>query len=508
MQSSVVAAQDTVRQSFFFPKHAVDRFGDFGKTPKADGIYRLRYSPDGKLLAMRSRENIVSIVDVEKKKILCEVEGHENNWIETIDFSPDSKFFITAAGSSEKVKIWNSQTGKLESEIESDAAAGYFSRGGDEIHLLGETHVESYSWPGVQQTGKRKWKSQNETRVAMSGDGRLVFTYRPLNRQIYQTQLVDLETKSRINLDGPTSIPKMIVVSPNRLWAAAVYHRDSKIRLWDLRDPHSKHYSLVKHKETAQSISFSSDNRFLISSGWDEKVYAWDVLTRQAIGEFAGHTDHVNATAFSPLDFKFASGASGTTDCSTIIWDLLPFIAPEIKPNAKDDLETAWKQLGLNTTGRSFEGTAAFVAAKDDGVAFMEEKLGKSLGRQSTGGVAELIDLLNSPEWEVRENATAQLMKLRGQIEDELRVAQKTCATGEVRYRLAMILKKKVQRSKASIVDLRRWHRMIFALEQIASDKSQSLLDRIAAGHPDVDIANDAKDAYRRNVRRKELSVL
>lgn len=206
------------------PEHAVWRFGQHGQSTDSNGIYRLQYSGDGKLLATRNRRNVVAIYDVETRKQRCEVSGHENNWVETIDFSPDAKFFVTAAGSTEKIKIWNTLTGKLESEIDTDGIAAYFDDSGDVIHVLGETHVETYSWPGVQMTTQRKWKSDNLTRAGMSHDGRLVVAYRTLNRQIYQTLVVDLETKSKVPLDGSTSIPKSVVVSRNNLWVGCRSH--------------------------------------------------------------------------------------------------------------------------------------------------------------------------------------------------------------------------------------------------------------------------------------------
>jgi WD40 repeat protein len=486
------------------PKHATQRFGKTGKIPKANGVYRLKYSPDGGLLASRNSENIVSVYDVNKQTTLCEVDGHDNNWIETINFSPDSRHFVTAAGSGEKIKIWNAQTGKLENEIDTDGSAAVFSSDGEEIHVLGETHVESYSWPGVQMTRQRKWKSQNETRSGMSEDGRLVVSYRSLNRQIYQTQIVDVETKSRINLDGPTGVPKWVTISPNRLWVAIAYHRDSKIRLWDMRDPHNKKFTLIKHEETVQSLSFSNDNRFLISSGWDEKVIAWDLLTRQIIGEFTGHTDHVNATAFAPLDFTFATGASGTSDCSTIIWNLEDFILFQVQPATEDDFDSIWKRLGLNSMNHAMKSAASLIKIEDNAVAYLETKTATDLQVQSSGSCAKLISMLGSRDYEERESATQELMKQRTNFEDELLAALKKCKYAEIRYRLTMILKKKVRRVTASVVDSRRWHRIIFILEQIASDKAQALLSKIASGHQDIDIARDAKDAFQRNELRKE----
>ena len=242
------------------PQDAIWRIENPENAREANGIYRLRFSQDGKLLATRDRENVVTIFNTQNRKQLCEVSGHENNWIETIDFSPDAKKFVTAAGSNERVKIWNSQTGKLLDEIDTDAKAAYFAADGTEVVVLGPKHVEHYAWPGGQQVSRRSWRRQAEQGVAMSADGELVVAFRPLKNPFYQTQVIDLENNSKIDLDGPRGIPKCVVISPNKLWVAASYHPDPKFYLWDLRDPHKSKYVLAGHTERVQSLAFSPDN--------------------------------------------------------------------------------------------------------------------------------------------------------------------------------------------------------------------------------------------------------
>ena len=486
------------------PKHAVWRMGEYGHPTDSNGIYRLQYSHDGKLLATRNRENVVSIYDLKTRKQLCEVSGHENNWVETIDFSPDSKFFMTAAGSSEKIKIWNTLTGKLDSEIDTDGIAAFFDDSGNVIHVLGETHVETYSWPGVQMTTQRKWKSDNLTRAGMSRDGRLVVAYRTLKQQTYQTLVVDLETKSKVPLDGTNAIPKSVVVSPNKLWVAVAYHRDPKVRLWDLRDPSQKKYTLAKHGETVQSISISADNRFLISSGWDEKVIAWDILTRQMIGTFEGHAEHVNATACSPLDFSFASGASGVNDCSAIVWTMKDLLFPRVPEPDLDDFDSIWTGLGTSSLKNSLRATHSFIRGGEMFLDPLGKRIQSSVTESSSGSFEENIQLLTHPEYAVRENATVELIRVRGQAESRLRRVLAETASPELRYRIGKILKTKIARPKSTLIEMRRWGRIILALELINSRRSQEMLASIADGHRDFDVARDARDSFERNELRKK----
>lgn len=508
--NSIAAAQDQVQalepeSQESIPEHAVWRFGEYGHATDSNGIYRLEYSPDGKLLATRNRENTVAIYDLKTRKQVCEVSGHENNWVETIDFSPDSRFFATAAGSGEKIKIWNAATGKLESEIDTDGIAAYFDESGKSIHVLGESHVETYSWPGVQRATQRKWKTDNLTRVGMSRDGRLVIAFRTLRAQVYQTLVVDLDTKSKMTLDGSTSIPKSVVVSANNLWVAVAHRRDSKVWLWDLRDPGQKKYSLAKHDETVQSISISPDNRFLISSGWDEKVVAWDMLTRQPIGQFKGHSEHVNATACSPLDHTFASGASGVDDCSTIIWNMSEHLFPDVAEPKGEDFESIWRGLGTESLGNSLRATSSLVRG---GELFLEplfQRIKSQVTDTSSGTFEENIQRLTHPEFAVREQATEELIRVRGQADNRLRRELAESHSPELRYRIGRILKTEIARPASSLIEIRRWGRIILALEQISSNRARQILEAIAGGHRNVDIAQDARDSLVRIELRAKL---
>lgn len=488
------------------PEHAVWRIGEFGDTPKAVGINRVAFSHDGQLLATRNRDNLVSIYDVDRRKKLCEVSGHDNNWIQSIDFSPDAKYFVTAAGSSEKLKIWNSQTGKLVDQVDTDAHSAYFSDDGTQLIVLGVSHVERYSWPGVQPISKLKWHEPTSQRAGMSRDGNLVVAYRTSNRRIYQSFVVDLANKSKIELDGAIAIPKAVAISPNNLWVAASYHRDPKIHLWDLRNPHKSRYELKQHKETVQSLAFSPDNRLLISSSWDDTAIAWDLLTRQEVHQFLGHTENVNATAVSPLNLTFATGASGLTDTSAIIWDLKPTLFPNRKAYERASFNQLWNGLGASFVKTSLGATARLVESHPGYLPALADRIEKEVGRRATSDeVAAAIDRLDSREFAIREQATERLMDLRVQAERQLRDVLAQTISAETRYRITRILQQPIERPKVNFTDLRRWHRIVMALEAIDTPQANELLSKIAGGHPDVDVCNDARASVERNEQRARL---
>ncbi|MEM9940874.1 MAG: hypothetical protein AAF939_04720 [Planctomycetota bacterium] len=478
------------------PEFARFRIGQSGPCKEANGFYRLKYSPDSKLLAARNRDNLVKIYDLSNQDLLCEVDGHENNWIETIDFSPDGTLFVTAAGSSEKVKIWNSRTGKQEGEIDTDASAAYFRNDGTQIVALGESDVEIYSWPDLKIIQRQKWKSGNDSRAGMSTDGNFVIGYQSLPRQIFRTFITNLKTKNRVPLDGPTGIPKSVAISNNGWWVAAAYHRDSSIRLWDLRDPHEKKYTLTLHTETVQSLDISPDGRFLITTGWDEKVIVWDLLTRQEIQIFEGHSDHVNAVDFSPVDLSFATAASGNRDCSILVWDLKSSLW-DFNVN-HESFDQLWIDLGKYNLKSAYNAVNAISQSSDTFLDWLENKTGDQFSTKVSKEVVELIQQLNSPKYRLREQATQDLIRIRNRNEFLLKAELQRTRNPEIKFRLARILETKTKRPVLVLNEFRRWQRLIFALELADSERAKSWLARISMSHEHPDISAAADEALER----------
>jgi len=498
------------------PRYAtwqIGEFGEFGDGGKStNGLYRIEYSPDGRFLATRNQGNVVVVYDLSTRKSICEVEGHEQ-WIETINFSPDGNFFVTASGGSDDVKIWKTQTGSLESKIDAGGSNAFFDQTGELINVLGETHVQTYSWPGLQMTQQRKWKGGAETAKVMSQDGRYVIAFRKLNKQFYATMLVDTVSNSTVALAGASANPRTAKVSPDNRWIAATYDRDPKIRLWSIEDPKAGRYTLNGHKETVQSLSFSPDNRFLVSSGWDQHVIAWDLLSRQAIKKFEGHQGHVNATACAPFGFAFSSGASGAKDCSLIAWDMEEILfaghdllQPKFELSAAQQFDSIWKSLGAGSLRLSMAATSEFAAGGDFYLDTLEERIEDTISIDRSGTTEEYLRQLNDPRYKVRQRATEALLKMVREVETRLRAELRRTSLPEVKYRISMILAQEPPKAKSDLVVARRWYRIILALEKIRSERSQAILKAVSLGHRDANIASHALASYQRNLRRQELA--
>jgi HEAT repeat protein len=201
----------------------------------------------------------------------------------------------------------------------------------------------------------------------------------------------------------------------------------------------------------------------------------------------------------------FATGASGTSDTSTIVWDLKKFVVRPQPAIVWNDFDKVWTRLGANSLKDSLDATSQFIAGGDEFLDLLEKRVGTMLDAKTPGSIDESIKLLDHPEWAIREEATLHLMTMRGKADVELRLAYDEAESPEIKCRLSRVLKKKFSQPKSNVVDLRRWSRIVFALEQINTRRTQTLLKNLAAGSTDIDVSIDAQDAFQRNERRNAL---
>ena len=478
---------------------AVWQFGKTGADSESNGYYFLQYSPNGRYLAARNRDNFVEIHDVKRRVQLCEIGGHESR-ILRVEFSPDSEFFVTSApGVGEKTKVWETQTGALATTLPVDTLSARFSTDGKQLIVLGERDVHRFEWPGGKKLASRSWGNDADQPMAISRDGQLVASYRSIKNQTYQCQVSDVQNDSQVMLDGPTFQPRSILISENRQWLAAVFVRDSKVCLWNLHDPHQLKFRLEGHDDTVQSIAFSADNRFLVSTSWDKTSIVWDLLTREPIKRIKGHTEYVNSSAFSPVGLQLATGASGKSDSSVIVWELSDFLFPvEPRPVTAESFDQSWRELGSAFADKALNAVNDLRHSMSEIGPHLVDRVGTLNSMVSLDQLQAWLSDLDDPKFSVREKATLLLQKSRGPADALLQEALRKTTSAEVRYRISRILRTEVTRPKISLTELRRLHRSVFLLELVNDAMSRDLLQAIATQHPHIDIARDAAAAVKR----------
>ena len=81
----------------------------------------------------------------------------------------------------------------------------------------------------------------------------------------------------------------------------------------------SLHLKTLKgHKRIVDTLDFSSNNKFLISSSSDKSVRIWDLKTNETAHNFDLGNHRVQDLRFAPGGQSFATAGA---DSSVIIWD-------------------------------------------------------------------------------------------------------------------------------------------------------------------------------------------
>ena len=495
------------------PKYATWRFGDYGDDAAANGIYRLAYSPNGKFLATRNQENTIAVYDVAKRNLLCEIDGHEYR-VTSLQFAPDSQTLMTSAkGLDEKIKIWEPMTGKLIREIDVESTHSIFSENGRWIFALQREHVSKFDAANgklVSKSGFRKGAFQAK---AVTRDGRYVFVSHLMSRANI-TKRIDIESESSVILPGPNKLLNAVTVSPDNRWVAATFRDDPRVRLWDMSSPNDKNYYLAGHKNRAQSIAISPDNRFLVSTSWDQTSIVWDLVSRSEIGKLEGHTEHINSSAFAPDSLTVATGSSGETDSSVIVWDLEKAIFPQPpKELTPDAFQISWNLLGSSIGRRALDAVNDLRHSNPGDVfEFLGDKLQIDNEAHSSKSIEKWIADLDSPKYAIRQTATSRLIQSLANAESLLRAMLETDCSPEVRHRIMQILSQEVVRPPIELNELRRSYRAIHILELMAAGENSKqhaldILKRVSLGHRHLDIAREAASAAKRISERNSKRV-
>jgi WD40 repeat protein len=75
---------------------------------------------------------------------------------------------------------------------------------------------------------------------------------------------------------------------------------------------------LEGHTDGVWSVSFSSDDKHIVSGSWDKSVRVWDALTGEMLKVLEGHTGRVSSVSPSNDDKRIVSGS---LDTSVRVWD-------------------------------------------------------------------------------------------------------------------------------------------------------------------------------------------
>jgi RNA polymerase sigma factor (sigma-70 family) len=300
------------------------------------------------------------------------------------------------------------------------------------------------------------------------------------------------------------------------------------VRLWDVTTGQEKH-ALVGHRHYVIDMAFSPDGRLLVTAGERESTFVWETATGKRVSALPdGLPIGASAVAFSldgrflatalpngairlweaatwtvrneykghrdrPTTLTFAPGGqllSGSLDTTVLAWEIRP---PRVAVSVT--FESAWNDLAKREAGEAFKTEGSFLAAPADAVKFFAEHV-RPVEAPDPKRIQRLLDDLDSDQFAVRKQASAELEKLGELVAPALGKALKGEPSTEARRRIEELLKN--IDNIAPQGELLRSLRAIEMLELIGTPAARKFLEKLATGGPEARLTREAQSALQR----------
>ena len=279
-----VVPKDTIGTTWALPEGAIARFG------KGD-VHDVKLSPDGTYFAVATGMG-VWWYDVSSMSPISLWET-ERGLISSVDFSHDGKW-IVISNWDQVIKVLDVQTGECVYQIEGQSAFAHiaFSSNGkwiataDRSGIVKVLDIQRGVCLAQMDRGIHEWQSNDISQLEFLPDGRLL---------------------AATAQNSKTYSPDDQVLNPDTEgYQTYVWHPET---------------GEVVVKFAGRNFAFSSDSRLLAGAAADETlndanridrcVSVWDVTTGKRIAHFTGHSDWVDAVAFSRCG-QFLASSDGT----------------------------------------------------------------------------------------------------------------------------------------------------------------------------------------------------
>nr|MBD2222450.1 CHAT domain-containing protein [Calothrix sp. FACHB-1219] len=210
--------------------------------------------------------------------------------------------------------------------------------------------------------------------------------------------------KARNYLNGHSSTPTTVVISPNGKMIATV-SKDKTLKLWDLQGQELTK-SRLKYYVGVTQVAFSPDSQTLATVIHNKTVQLWDLQTNHQLGTLLQNNAAVTSLAFSPDGNTLATAS---LDRRVILWNL-----------QGHELPTRFRQEDAAITSLVFspDGKTIATATKNHTVKFWDLQ-GKELAKTSFADKSGETSLVFSPDRQTIATVTKNNTILLWDLQDK-----------------------------------------------------------------------------------------
>jgi RNA polymerase sigma factor (sigma-70 family) len=424
------------------------------KTPANVDRLRYTFAPDRKLQAEWHLHPVIRLCDYETGAEIRQLKGHTKE-VAMVRFSADgSKIF--SLGYDQTFRVWDTATGaqlrllnvgesKIRGEFEVSPDERWLSV---DLGTPGEPVLRVWDLQTGREGKPPELPSEFVHSCAFTRDG------------------------TRLIVTGGTRARVLSSKEASAGW----------LLIWDLttQSVHTKR----SVPGGAATSAISTDDRTLLTGGFDGAIRLWELATGTERRAFHGHDSQVFQVVASLTGRHLASGGA---DGRTFIWD-----AYASQSVVAIDLAQLWTDLAASEGNKAFKAMCHLTARPTQAVAMIRERL-QPAPAIDPKRLQELIQALDSDRFAIREQATADLRRLGHEAETAIRRKLEDKPSAEAKERLMGLLVKMPAFSSDELREMRA----VEVLERIASPDAVDLLKKWA-GDASIRIAKDAAAAGKR----------
>ncbi len=279
-------------------------------TGHTSAVGYLAFSSDGRILASGSADGTIILRD----RITGEqttLIGHTHR-ISDLAFSPDGKT-IASDSRDGTIRLWDAITGEVKYTLTKDSdRATMLSFTPDGQTLVSVSWEDKINlWNSITGEDKKTFAMHPDcstTGAAFSPDGKTIAIGSD-NGIIY---VQDLDTgELKMTLSKHKEHVDNLTFSPDgkTIATSSLYDETTRLCLWDVRT--GAHRIIpTEHTRWVRGLAFSPDGKTIASGGGDGIIRFWDTHTGNPKKIFAGHSEEVYSVALNPNGEIIASGCS------------------------------------------------------------------------------------------------------------------------------------------------------------------------------------------------------